>query len=82
MSYMNTPLRFFPYKNNLLTSDDVTLTQIVEKTGTPVYVYSSQAFLTPLRELQKGLKARLCWLVSHLRQKVTQNFRVSVTLIN
>jgi len=53
---MSTPLQFFTYKKNVLTSEKVPLNEITKKTGTPVYVYSADAFLKPLQELKKGLK--------------------------
>ncbi len=53
---MNTPLQFFPYRKNELTAQGIPLRKIAEETGTPVYVYSAEAFLTPLREFQLGLK--------------------------
>ena len=53
---MSTPFDFFNYKKNILATDGVSLQKIAEKTGTPVYVYSAEAFLAPLKRLQKGLK--------------------------
>lgn len=53
---MSRPTDFFNYKNGVLTSDGVSLYDIAEITGTPVYVYSTNALLSPLKELQKGLK--------------------------
>lgn len=52
---MSRPNDFFTYKNGALSCEGVSLTQIAESTGTPVYVYSAKAFLNPLKELQKGL---------------------------
>lgn len=54
---MSTPLEFFRYKNQILTVEDVPLTEIADATGTPVYVYSSDALLSSLRALQKGLES-------------------------
>lgn len=48
---------FFNYQNGKLTAEGVPLERIADQTGTPVYVYSAEAFLKPLRELQKGLNA-------------------------
>lgn len=53
---MSTPLDHFKYKNGVLMSDRVNLVDIADAVGTPVYVYSAEAFLTPLEQLQKGLK--------------------------
>lgn len=52
---MSQPTDFFKYKNGVLSTGGISLAQIAEATGTPVYVYSADAFLAPLRELQKGL---------------------------
>jgi diaminopimelate decarboxylase len=49
------PLNYFPYKGGQLTAGGVPLARVAEETGTPVYVYSADAFLEPLKELQKGL---------------------------
>lgn len=53
---MSTPLEFFNYKNGSLCADGVSLSSVADLTGTPVYVYSSKALLSPLRQLQDGLK--------------------------
>ncbi len=52
---MSFPLEFFNYKKGILTSNHVSLCEIAEKMGTPVYVYSAEAFLNPFKTLQKGL---------------------------
>ena len=52
---MSTPFDFFTYRQNHLSAGTVSLTEIAESTGTPVYVYSADALLKPLQELQKGL---------------------------
>jgi diaminopimelate decarboxylase len=53
---MSAPFDFFEFKKGSLTTEGVSLSKIADTTGTPVYVYSANAFLNPLRELQKGLK--------------------------
>jgi diaminopimelate decarboxylase len=53
---MTFPLQFFHYKNGILSSEGIPLTDIAKRTGTPVYVYSTEAFLNPLRQFQEGLK--------------------------
>lgn len=53
---MSGPLDFFKYSAGELKVDGVRLGEIAKKNGTPVYVYSAQAFLKPLRDLQKGLR--------------------------
>ena len=59
---MSTPFQFFGYRNQVLYAENVPLAQIAKEFGTPAYVYSSQAFLEPLRRLQKGLE-RLDFLI-------------------
>jgi len=54
---MSLPTDFFQYKKNTLSVDGVPLAKIAEEVGTPAYVYSAEGFLSPLRELQKGLKS-------------------------
>ncbi len=49
------PTRFFQYKKSVLTTEGVSISDLVNEYGTPLYVYSREAFLTPIRELQKGL---------------------------
>lgn len=53
---MSNPYEFFQYEAGELCADGVPIRSIVEKTGTPAYIYSSQALLKPLRELGEGLK--------------------------
>jgi diaminopimelate decarboxylase len=53
---MTIPLQFFGYEKGRLSTDGVSLAEIAHEVGTPVYIYSAEAFLSPLRELQKGLK--------------------------
>ena len=64
---MTAPLDFFRYRGDQLCCDKVRLSEIVARVGTPVYVYSAKGFLTPLRELQRGLssvgKFTICYAV-------------------
>lgn len=53
---MTLPTEFFRYKNGTLCAEDVSLIEIAEALGTPVYVYSKKAFLDQLKEFAKGLK--------------------------
>lgn len=46
----------FFYKNSHLTVDGIPILEIAEKVGTPAYIYSANALITPLQELQKGLR--------------------------
>lgn len=59
---MSAPFDYFQYKSGKLTAEGVSLEKIADLTGTPVYIYSAEAFLSPLRELKKGL-AKLDHLV-------------------
>jgi len=53
---MSKPLDYFPYnKNGQLTAEGIPLEKIADIVGTPAYVYSSDAFLSSLKSLQKGL---------------------------
>jgi diaminopimelate decarboxylase len=46
------PHDFFQYKNGELFAENVACSEIAKEVGTPVYIYSSSAFLKPLRALQ------------------------------
>lgn len=52
---MSGPFDFFSYRNNVLHAEKVPLPKIADATGTPVYVYSTEGLLKPLRALQQGL---------------------------
>lgn len=52
---MSKPSDFFQYKDGILHTGGVSLQKLAEQFGTPLYVYQSAAFLTPLRQLQSGL---------------------------
>jgi diaminopimelate decarboxylase len=52
---MSKPHDYFPYVNRELCVDGIPLRQIAQQYGTPVYVYSGQAFADRVRDLQKGL---------------------------
>jgi diaminopimelate decarboxylase len=54
---MTQPLQFFGYRNGKLSTDGIPLDEVARLVGTPAYVYSADAFLTPLREIQKGLES-------------------------
>lgn len=47
---------FFQYKNGTLCAGGIPVSEIADTVGTPVYIYSAEALLAPLRELQKGLE--------------------------
>ncbi|MBS1963437.1 MAG: diaminopimelate decarboxylase [Bdellovibrionales bacterium] len=52
---MPKPLEYFTYRDGILSAEEVALTELAEKFGTPTYVYSKEAFLAPLRDLERGL---------------------------
>ena len=54
---MSKPQDFFPYRNGILHAERTPLPKIARKFGTPVYVYSAEAFIKPLHEIQRGLKS-------------------------
>ncbi len=47
---------FFKYYRGELHAEDVPISEILKVTGTPAYIYSTAAFLAPLKKLQDGLK--------------------------
>ena len=52
---MPKPLEYFTYRQGMLSAEDVSLAELVEKFGTPTYVYSKRAFLDPYREIDRGM---------------------------
>ncbi|MDR3605920.1 MAG: diaminopimelate decarboxylase [Oligoflexia bacterium] len=63
---MSKPLDHFHFKDGFLSAEGVSLVEVADATGTPVYVYSAQAFLEPLRKLGAGLRGvdhRVCFAV-------------------
>ncbi len=52
---MSYPLEFFHYDNGTLHAEELSLEEIAERFGTPTYVYSKTAFVTPFKELDRGL---------------------------
>lgn len=54
---MTAPLDFFRYRESQLCCEKVPLADIVARVGTPAYVYSAEGFLSPLRQLQRGLES-------------------------
>jgi diaminopimelate decarboxylase len=53
---MSYPRDFFSYQNGILTSQGVSLNTVAQSLGTPTYVYSADAFLSNLHELEAGLQ--------------------------
>ena len=47
---------YFPYKLNQLYCEEVSVKDIVEKTGTPVYIYSKKFFTDKFSEFSNCLK--------------------------
>ena len=52
---MSQSLEFFNYQNGFLTAEKVNVQKIIQTVGTPVYVYSEDAFLASYEKLRKGL---------------------------
>ena len=48
---------FFHYKNNLLHCEDIPVPALVEKHGTPLYVYSQRTLLHHLAQIQRAFAA-------------------------
>jgi len=47
---------YFKYKNGKLFAEGMDISQIVDKVGTPAYIYSKATFLDHLRKLQKAFR--------------------------
>jgi diaminopimelate decarboxylase len=63
---VSAPLDYFKYAQGRLGAGGVLLEEIADRVGTPCYVYSAQALLDPLKQLQKGLAgldALICFAV-------------------
>ncbi len=64
---MSRPLDFFNYQANSLTCGGIPLSEIAGRIGTPVYIYSAEAFTSRLADLQAGLSplrdATVCYAV-------------------
>jgi diaminopimelate decarboxylase len=52
---MTKPLGSFSYRDGTLSAEEVSLSEIAERFGTPTYVYSKRAFLDPFRKISAGL---------------------------
>lgn len=52
---MSHPCEYFSYKNSVLSAEDVSLEELASQFGTPLYVYSKEAFCSPLKKIQDGL---------------------------
>ncbi len=50
--------RDFYYKDDTLFAEDVPLTEIVSRVGTPVYVYSKRHFVERLKSVEKALEGQ------------------------
>lgn len=53
---MSKPQDYFRYSQKELSTEGVPLEKLAREFGTPLYVYSREAFLRPLRTLQQGLE--------------------------
>lgn len=59
-------MEFFDYVNNELVCEDVKIKDIVEKVGTPVYIYSNKAFIGCFNEIRNAfgeLNPLICFSV-------------------
>jgi diaminopimelate decarboxylase len=54
MQYFNSD--YFTYKNDRLYCEDISITEIVEKLGTPTYIYSKNYFIDRYNEFNKAFK--------------------------
>lgn len=50
------PHEFFPYRGGKLFCEEVDLSDLIQKFGSPLYVYSKNAFRSPVERLKKGLE--------------------------
>ena len=48
-------MNFFDYKDGVLSCEDIPITQIAEKIGTPFYLYSQNTVLRHYRKLEEAL---------------------------
>jgi diaminopimelate decarboxylase len=63
---MSRPTDFFKNASGILSAEEVSLEELVDRFGTPLYVYSKEAFLCPYRELAEGLtgmRGLICFAV-------------------
>ena len=47
---------YFTYKNNYLYCGDVAVKDIIQNTGTPVYIYNKKYFLDRYNEFENAFK--------------------------
>lgn len=52
---MSYPLEYFQYKNGVLSAEEISLEELAAQFGTPLYVYSKEAFCSPFKKIQEGL---------------------------
>lgn len=52
---MSYPLEHFQYKNGVLSAEEISLEELAAQFGTPLYVYSKEAFCSPFKKIQDGL---------------------------
>lgn len=52
---MSYPQEFFKYQNGALSAEEISLEDLVSQFGTPLYVYSKEAFCAPFRRIHTGL---------------------------
>ena len=62
----DSKMDYFNYKNGKLFAENVSVDQIAEKVGTPVYIYSKATFIDHLRKINEaysGLDTTICYSV-------------------
>ncbi len=71
---------FFHYQDGVLSAEDVSLKEMSAQFGTPLYIYSKEALLSPLRKIQEGLTgldSLVCFAV-----KANSNISILSLLVN
>src|SRR3954468_24697089 len=70
----------FYYKDNELYCEKVRVRDIVDKTGTPAYIYSKKTFVEHLAKIQKAFRAvkpLICYSI-----KANSNLAILKTLVS
>ncbi len=52
---MSDPLTYFQYRNGILSAEELSLEEMASQFGTPLYVYSKEAFKNPFHAITTGL---------------------------
>ena len=62
-------MNYFTYKNNQLFAEDVAVSQLAERLGTPLYIYSARTLRRHYRVLSdafKGTDSLICFAMKAL----------------